>query len=448
MALGGRGVSSGRGASLVGSDTGLSSGIGGLQGIDVENGIHLNFATNVHYRKAAGSPAVFAAFDSLFTFARAAPDALYFDRAGVLRTATTNIPRVNYTNGVCDGLLCEITRQNVALNNANLSAGTWTKADCTISTATSVDSTTRSIRIVENGATAIHGVIAGMTITANSTYCISSIVSAQGRQFAYMYGINTDQFGAIFDFANLTATNILAGTSTIVDKGIIALGGGRFLIYVSGVLNAASTTLNFVGGPATSTAVPAGYTYAGDNASGINMEYIQVELGRFPSSRILTAGTAVTRATEAATRTVGSEYNTTEGAFFVSGKASGGQSIGARQVFAAVTDGTVANTIPIVRPGSSDGIQFRMEAASVNQTAIGLTFVNFAYFNAACSWIENSAQLAFNGAIAVEDTVCTIPVGITSMHVGGEIGGNACNGAIRRYEYRPQKVNDTILRGL
>lgn len=447
MALGGRGLSLGRGAGLAGSDTGLSSGIGGLQGIDVENGIHLNFGSNIHYVKAAGSPAVFSAFTSLFTFARAAPDATYFDKSGTLRTATTNEPRINYTNGVCDGLLSEASRQNVALNNANLSAGTWTKADCTISTSTSVDSTTRSIRIVENSATAIHGVIAGMTITANTTYCISSIVRAQGRQYAYMYGINTDQFGAIFDFANLTTTQIIAGISTIAERGIIPLGNSRYLIYVSGVLNAASTTLNFVGGPAISNSVPSGYTYLGDGASGIDMEYIQVELGRFPTSRIPTTSSAVTRATDAATRTLGSEFNGSAGTFFVSGK-SIGQVVGARQTFVAATDGTVSNTIPLVRPGSTDAIQLRIESGGANQTAVAGTVTNFAYFNAAGSWQSNSAQLSFNGVLATEDTSCTIPSGITSMHVGGEFGGNGCNGTIRRVEYRPEKVNDTILRGL
>jgi hypothetical protein len=447
MALGGRGLSSGRGASLVGSDTGLSSGIGGLQGIDVEDGIHLNFGSNVHYRKAAGSPAVFAPFTTLFTFTRAAPDAYHFNKSGLLTTSSGNMPRINYTNGVCDGLLIEKNATNVALNNANLSAGTWTKSECTISTATSADGTTRNIRIVESANTGVHGVIAGQGIVAGSVNCLSAIVRPNGRNFAYIYGINTDQFGAMFDLVNLTTAPIIAGTSTISERGVIPLGNNRFLIYVSGVLNAGSATINFVGGPATSMTVPAGYSYAGDGSSGIDMEFIQNEPGTFPTSRILTAGGSVTRAIENSVRVFSSEVTPSVGTVNVKAKMNGGQDAVNPAFVWILNDNTSANRIFIARVATTDTLRYNLHVADVGQGPIDNSITDFGYFNCSSAWASNDLAISYNNGIVATDTSATIPA-TTQIQLGCEVNFSASNTPVKSFDYWPERVNNTILRGL
>jgi hypothetical protein len=363
--------------------------------------------------------------------------------AGVY-TPTTTATAYTTSTGNCLGLLMEASKQNVVLNNANLSAGTWTPSNITISSSTSIDGTSRNIRIVEDSASAIHGIIAGVTITANTTYCLSAIVTPQGRQFAYMYGTNTDQFGAIFDFVNLTSAQILAGTSTINQRGIIPFGNGKFLIWVSGILNAASTVLNFVGGPATSLSVPGGYTYLGDGASGINMEYIQIELGSFPTSRIPTAGSAVTRAGDSCVRTLGAEFNASQGTLVLQGRNSGGQA--GRQVFCAFSNGSVSDTIPFVRPGSSDLLQLRIEAASANQTSMGATLTNFVNFKAAGFYAINDTDLYINGGVTAPDTTVTLPTGITTLGIGCEFSGTSqCNGHVRSFRYYPKRESTAFL---
>lgn len=448
MALGGRGLSLGRGNGLVGSDTGLSSGAGGLQSIDFEDGIHLNFAKGVYYVKSARSPANVNSFTNLFTFTRAAPDAYFINQQGVMVAATTNVPRINYTNGVCDGILHERSAQNVALNNGNLGAGTWTKSNCTAASTTSIDGTSRTVRVVEDSANAIHGVIAGMTITANTTYCMSAIVKAQGRNFAFMYGINTDQFGAIFDLANLTATNILSGTSTIAEKGVIPLGGDRFLCYVSGVLNAASTTLNFVGGPAVSNSVPAGYTYQGNGTSGVDMEFIQVELGRFPTSRIVTAGSAVTRAADNSSRTLSTEVPAHfPGTVRVTGRAAYGQHASENQFFFSF-DNVGTDRVIFHRPLNTDLARFRIFTATVGQGSIDGTFVNGAKFVASMAWNTNDLALSFNNAAVLTNSSASFGSAPTTLTIGSESTFSQGNNAITSFDYWPERVNNSILRGL
>jgi hypothetical protein len=237
-------------------------------------------------------------------------------------TVTTTVaPR--FTNSAPSplGLRFDPSRTNVALQSQELDNVAWTKSNCTITanstTLLAPDRTPTMDTVVEDATLNIHGVVAGMTVTAGATYCLSAYVRPAGRTMVFMYGINVDQYGAIFDLVGGTAANITSGVGTVTDKGIINLGDGIYRVWVSGVLNGAATTLNFVAGPAISTAVPAGYTYTGDGASGIQMWGIQVELGNSPSSYIHTSSTSVTRAADLAVRTFGAEYSATEGTAYM-----------------------------------------------------------------------------------------------------------------------------------
>lgn len=411
------------------------------------DGISFDAGTGLVTVKAPGGAPVVTPLASAFTFT-SGNQGYYRNAAGLLVQGATNTPRIEYgSNGALLGLLLEAGRTNVALNSANLSAGTWTKSNCSIAAATAADGTSRSIKIVEDGATAIHGVIAGMTITANTTYCLSAIVEPAGRQFAFMYGINTDQFGAIFDFVNLTSAQIIAGTSTINQRGIVPWGNGKYLIWVSGVLNAASTTLNFVGGPATSLSVPAGYTYAGNGSSGINMEFIQVELGAFPSSRILTAGTSVSRTADVCTRTLGSEFSATAGSVVVVGRASAGQDASVLQDVWEINDTTAANRLLFFRPNASDAARFNVFVASAGQGPLDAVFVNSANYKAAMAWASNDLALSFNGAAVVTDSAASLPT-VTQLQLGNTLGAGQANGHIRAFDYYPTRLANSVLQQL
>jgi hypothetical protein len=358
-------------------------------------------------------------------------------------TPTTTAPAYTTSTGNCLGLLMEASKQNLSLNNRDLSAGTWTKSNCTISSSTSIDGTARSVRIVEDSTNSIHGVIAGVTVTANTTYCLSAIVTPQGRQFAYMYGTNTDQFGAIFDFVNLTSAQILAGTSTINQRGIIPFGNGKFLIWVSGVLNAASTVLNFVGGPAISLSSPAGYTYLGDGASGINMEYIQIELGSFPTSRIPTAGSPVTRAAESCTRSLGTEFNATAGTVVMSGRTGFGTDANA-QFFYNFDDNTTNERIGVVRLGGGTTMSARIFDGGAAQLASADTVANLTAFKSAVAYASADLAASLNGG-ALTTAAGALPT-LTVLAIGTQVSTVApANGHIRTFRYYPKRESNAFL---
>lgn len=412
------------------------------------DGISFDAATGLVTIKAPGGAPVVTPLASAFTFT-GGNQGYYRNAAGLLVQGATNTPRIEYgSNGALLGLLLEASRTNVARNSADLSAGTWTKSNCSISTGAAADGTTRNVRIVEDNASAIHGVIAGMTITANTTYCLSAIVEPAGRQFAFMYGINTDQFGALFDFVNLTSAQIIAGTSTINQRGIVPWGNGKYLIWVSGVLNAASTTLNFVGGPATSLSVPAGYTYAGDGASGIKMEFIQVEQGAFPSSRILTAGSSVARTADSCIRTLASEFSATAGSVVVAGVTQPGPDAAFGQSIWALSDGTTNERFNLIRVAGATSLDHRVVDGGVLQnTGTDVVITNSARFKSAMAWAANDLAASFNGAAALTDASMTLPT-VTQCELGTVAGASTGNCHIRAFDYYPTRLANTVLQQL
>lgn len=99
---------------------------------EYHDGISLDFVRNRFYVKPVGRPAQVAPFTSLFTFTRAAPDATYRGADGLIKLATTNIPRVEYdTSGNCLGLLIEGSGTNLLLHSRDHTNAAWVKTTMT-----------------------------------------------------------------------------------------------------------------------------------------------------------------------------------------------------------------------------------------------------------------------------------------------------------------------------
>lgn len=359
----------------------------------------------------------------------------------VTTTPKYDQPRLEFdVNGKPLGLLMETSRTNVILRNTALDNASWTKSNASISAdfGTAPDGTTSSDKIVEDSATAIHGVIAGVTVTAGGTYTLSAFVRPAGRTFVFMYGINVDQYGAIFDLTNLTSANITSGTGSVTAKGIIPYPNGVYRVWVSGIMNGSATTLNFVGGPATSLSVPGGYTYLGNGSSGIEMWGVQIEAGSQPTSFMATVSASTTRAADAAARTLGSEYKQDAGAFYIRGRAGPGQDTATSQRLIVIHDGTDNERIHIARPQSADTARFSLQDGGVNQATIDAgSFVNLAEFQVAFAYALNDMVSVVSGTAAA-DTSGTMPT-VTTMGLGEYLGTSQFNAHIKRLDYWPER---------
>lgn len=365
---------------------------------------------------------------------------------------TTTAPGFINTNPVPLGLLSEAARTNVALRDQDLDNASWTKSNASISAdfGTAPDGTVSSDKIVEDGATAIHGVISGVTVVAGGTYTLSAYVRPAGRTFVFMYGINVDQYGAIFDLANLTTANIVSGVGSVTAKGIDRLPNGVYRVWVSGIMNGSATTLNFVGGPAISLSVPGGYTYLGDSVSGVEMWGIQIEAGAHPTSYLATASTSTARSGDLAVATGISPWFSIPGGTLCASYDTKYAVTGGNQFMARFSDNTSNNHFSLMLSGTGTA-QLSTASGGVFDglaTAVGGAVTADTRINHCGAWATNDVASVRDGNAVGADTSATMPTAITQMELGSDhIGTNRSDSLhiLKVDHYPTRKANGALV---
>jgi len=424
-------------------------------GASFHDGISFNAETQRVVLKAVGSAPTITTLTSAFTYT-CGNQSMYRASSGLLVQAVTDTPRIEYdAGGSCLGLLMEASRTNLALQAQDLSTSHSLAAllafgsGSTVNAIAAPDGTTTADKIVEDTATTLHRIrqTSDVTIASGNTVAFSYFVKAAERTRCRLR-ITESTFASAYEVSfNLATATVGTATTTGVAVGvpsssfITAYANGWYRIGIAAAINGGfltcRTNLELEDASGNNA-------YTGDGVSGLYAWGEQIEVGNFASSYIPTTTVSVARTGCSAVRTLSTEFSSTAGAVVVQGRAQGGQST--RQTCWAFTDGTAANTIPLTRPVSTDFFQFRVDAASVNQAAIGFSVSNSSLFKAAAAWALNDMQLSYNGGLGTVDTVCTVPAGITTLGLGVEYTGtNQFNGHIRTLDYYPTRQPDSFL---
>lgn len=224
-----------------------------------------------------------------------ASSATYFDSAGVLQTAATDVPRLDYDPDTLEarGLLIEEQRANVLTYSSDFSNAAWTKENVTqtANSATAPDGANTATLITDTGS-GEHRFYQNFTGARN---CLSIFAKAGTASFVSL----SHGSGGYASF-NL-ATGAVAATSSGVGA-ITPIGSGwhRCSFYP----DASIDYLVLKMGRTAAEAVPSGgvtYTAAG------NTVYVwgaMAELGPFATSYVPTGASAVTRAADEASFTI------------------------------------------------------------------------------------------------------------------------------------------------
>lgn len=362
-------------------------------------------------------------------------------------------PRLEYAfDGTALGLLHEAARTNIVLRSQDLDNGSWTKSNATISVdfGTAPDGTVSSDKIVEDGAAAIHGVIAGVTVNAGGTYTLSAFVRPAGRNFVFLYGINVDQYGAIFDLVNLTSANIVSGVGSVTAKGIQRYPNGVYRVWVSGIMNGSATTLNFVGGPGISLSVPGGYTYTGDSASGVEMWGIQIEAGAHPTSYLATASTSTARVADLAIATGISPWFSIPGGTLCASYDTEYAVTGGNQFMARFSDNSSNNHFALMLSGTGTAQLSTASGGTFDglATAVGGVVSAETRINHCSAWAANDIVSVRDGNAVGTDTSATMPTAITQMELGSDhIGTNRSDSLhiLKVDHYPTRKANGALV---
>lgn len=175
---------------------------------------------------------------------------------------------------------------------------------------------------------------------------------------------------------------------------------------------------------------------------------VQLELGAFATSPIVTVGSTVTRAIDVCTIPISSipSFNAAEGALLVAADREGTSAFGRVVRF---DDGTANNTIQIISSSAgSNRIYTTISAGGVTQmdtSAVGNDMTLNTAFNAVVAYRANDCAFCFNGGTVTVDNAVTIPT-VTTLRIGINVSNvNALNGHIRRVAYAPARADNTAL---
>jgi hypothetical protein len=212
-------------------------------------------------------------FADIITFTRASTGT-YLDSDGLLKTATTNTPRIEYDiNGNRKGLLIEEARTNLFLRSEEFDNAVWnaaTNATLTANASEAPDGTTTADRF---------------TATVN--------IIGERREQAVAVAASTQKVFSVW---------AKAGTQNTGQARIVAAGSSEHQVLFTPTANWVRYSVLV---PATDTAtslICRIYPSTSGGATGDNVLFwgAQLEAGSFPTSYIPTAGSTATRAADMA----------------------------------------------------------------------------------------------------------------------------------------------------
>jgi len=383
-------------------------------------------------------------FGDIITFTRASTVATYFNAAGVLTTASTNIPRFDYNPSTlaAQGLLIEESRTNLVLQSEDF-ATTWTVAGTATITTNQLTSPagTLTADLLTTPSLGPNRVQQLGTAVVSTTYAASVFVKVgtiNGLNFRLFFsgGTSVDTY-ADFIFSSATFSGV-NGAGVFSAQNC---GNGWFRITC--VIESGNNTAwdmrigGLIGTAQTGTTA---YVWGA-----------QFEAGAFPTSYIPTTTTALTRAVDVASvNTLSPWYNATEGTLYAEGTLVGGAASTFPYMSALVGSNPNNDQIGILWGAPSGSMRFGVRVGGVAQADISPGSAKSAnsLYKVAGRYAANDFQAASDGSLGIADTSGSIPT-ITALSLGGAVGFQpAANTYIRRITYYPRRLTNTELQAI
>ena len=373
--------------------------------------------------------------DPRITFTRAST-ASYYDAQGVLRTAASGVPRIDFdpVTGECKGLLIEEARTNRCPSSADIGFGGWGNG-------TNIQVLGRSIAPDGTITATVFGYLGAghafsiilVPVSAGETVTVSAYLRLKAGTLQSGIGASL-----IVDDALDVRTSLYTGV-----EGTPVLDGTwrRHSITITNG-NTAGTLRFYV---------------AADFAPGTEIEVwgAQIEAGASPTSYIPTSTAATTRAADVASMTgtnFSEWYRQDEGTLVVVADFSATTTDSStRLIFAAGDSVSFNETMYLYRSSSAatvvpvivDGGVSQLIDTSLMSASVGVAF------GAALAYKLNDFGGSANGGGLFTDSSVTVPT-VNSLALGcaSWVAGHFLNGHIQRLAYYPKRLTNLELQSL
>jgi hypothetical protein len=395
-------------------------------------------------------------FSQIITFTRAS-SATYFDSAGVLQSATTDVPRLDYNPATLAplGLLIEESRTNLLTYSEQFdNASGWTSARASVSAnaTTAPTGTTVADKIVEDTtASNTHLTFsANVSVATATVYTYSVYAKASGRTwFNMQIETGTGAYGATVPFCyfNLSGAGSV-GTSTAATGSITSVGNGWYRCVLVATATTAASITNMRIKLATGDGAE---SYTGDGTSGIFVFGAQLEAGAFPTSYIPTTTTALTRAADVASvNTLSPWYNSAAGTVYAELQR---YALIPSTAFAnawALSDNTNNERFICYNTGSSQTIDLAVIDGGVAQATLLAPNAITANttIKTAFAYAVNDFAFVRDAGVVQTDTSGSLPT-VDRLYIGANAtGGGQWTGYLRRISYFPRRLSNAELQTL
>jgi len=313
------------------------------------------------------------------------------DNVSVKEYTTSNIPRIDYSNG-CGSLLLEPTRTNLVTQSEDFSNAAWQvfRGSVAASTTISPEGIYNAYRYEENADTGQHFIrTQSIAMSSGSQYTASVFVKAAELTSISLGSNNNSLWSASATF-NLSTGLVTAGSGTIEP-----MGSGWYRCIISGLC---STTSTNVGVEITTS------NGTGSSGDGIDLYGAQLEQGSYPTSYIPTSGSATTRIADTSSTTgLSSIINSTEGVLFLNIAALSND--GTYRLMNIIDESNVNNFIYLGYKDTSNTIRTRIEVSGAASTDMEFVLSNETEFNKiAVKWKANDFALWVNGVEVATDS--------------------------------------------
>lgn len=383
-------------------------------------------------------------FGPLPTFTNASTTRTYVGSDGLLKTAATNVPRIEFDpiTRQCLGLLIEEQRANLFTWSEDATQTSWFKSGTTASANQTVapDGATTADLVAETTANAQHfiRIANGVAVTDTTTYTGSVflkkgtgstapdwvVIQSAWANFSksFAFNLTTGAVGATFGSPSYTIKQYPNGwwRVSFTAAAVGTNNNGYLLLFFSNNTN-----------------VAVGPTYTGQTTSDIFVWGAQFEAGSFASSYIPTVATApLTRSADVCSITGAAFtgfYNQTEGAMVFKGSRIGLQPSPVPG-YIQIDDGTVSERILLYNSaGSEDYLVTDNGLISANLSA-GASFPNNTLFGLSARYKVNDFAVSRSGASPVTIASGSVPT-TTAFRIGNRNTAGFHNGHIHTIQY-------------
>jgi hypothetical protein len=356
-------------------------------------------------------------------FSRAST-AMRRNSAGLWEEVANNVPRLQYPlGGGCPSWLFEPQATNLDPNSATFASWDLNNSGgvtvSNVSTSTPFQGVNTAVKVIPNAVSGQHRPLIFTNYSAAGF--VWGIFKADGYNFISFGEAGGVSGGdTIFDLSNGT----ISSTGSASSPFIISMGNGW---YMCGILTNSIVMVSrwIVVRNANNT-----NDYVGDGTSGILCCHKQLEAGSVATSPIITAGSAVTRLADVASKTSATALiGQTEGTIFFDVTIGGSLNDSTGKVICAISDGTSDNIIVIYRYNNLIYYD-NIVGGAVQFSNSVFTITSFNTRLKGCvNYKLNSVKSFINGALTNTDTNALIPA-CSRFDEGNERGLFSYNGLI------------------